>query len=139
MHLNPKQMRQIITKFREPFMYGIIGVIATVIDFVILVTLTDYVKIDYRASVVIAFLFAAIFNFYLQKKFTFRCNKSEIKKQFIQFISIGSIGMLINLAIITICVEIFNIWYVIGKIIATFIAFIWNYFANKLVTFKQNA
>lgn len=131
-------MKRIIKKCREPFVYSLIGVLATAIDFTALIILTDIVKIDYRISLALAFIVAAFFNFQLQKKITFKCKDSAVGKQFLQFLGLGTIGLGINFVIITVSVEFFQIWYVTGKLGATGIAFVWNYVANKLITFNKN-
>lgn len=127
------QHQQTIIEFIK---YAIIGVIATISDFLVLVFFTEYLLVHYIISIVVAYLFASIVNFLLQKVFTFKCKKGAYLKQFMIFFTIGLGGLLINMGIIYAGVTLFGLWYIYGKVIATFVAFIWNFIANKLITFK---
>jgi len=76
-------------------------------------------------------------NYFFQKKITFKNPSTKYIKQFSVFFIIGLGGACINLLITFICVEYLLIWYMYGKAIATIVAFIWNFNANKFFTFKK--
>lgn len=106
------------------------------IDFSLVFLLTEAAHFHYMLSIVFAYLIASIVNFTLQKKTTFKCRKDKIYRQYLIFFAVGSVGALINLLIVFCYVEYFHLWYMHGKIIATFIAFFWNFWGNKLLTFR---
>ena len=83
-----------------------------------------------------AYLSANIVNYLLQKKFTFKCRRQDYLKQFLQFFLVGLVGMGINVVVVYFGTEYFGLWYIYGKVIATFFAFLWNYSANKYFTFS---
>lgn len=121
---------------RQFILYGLIGLVAMGIDFALTYSLTEYLGWYYLLSVVVAFIIASMVNFVLQKKFTFRCTEKNIVKQYLLFAVIGVFGMLINVVTVFVSVEYFQLWYMYGKVIATFIAFFWNFGANKFLTFR---
>ena len=87
-------------------------------------------------SIVVAFIIASMVNYILQKKYTFQCDEKNVVRQYLLFMIIGVVGMLINVVTVFVGVEYFGLWYMYGKVIATFLAFIWNFGANKFLTFR---
>lgn len=121
---------------RQFILYGLIGLVAMAIDFACTYSFTEYLGWYYLLSVVVAFIIASMVNFALQKKITFRCAEKNIVKQYLLFAVIGVFGMLINVVTVFVSVEYFQLWYMYGKVITTFIAFFWNFGANKFLTFR---
>jgi putative flippase GtrA len=133
--MQKKQYYQIIKHF---FIYGFVGLAAMLIDFFCVYVLTEQFHWYYLYSIGFAFIIAALSNYVLQKKFTFKCQNKNYARQFFFFFTIGLIGMLINLIVVYLGTTYFNIWYIYGKLIATFLAFIWNYSANNFLTFRKS-
>lgn len=128
----------ILNRFDKLFWnYLFISVIATVVDVAILFLLTDVVKIYYLISGTISFFFGTIVAYIGQKYFTFKDKDKRIAKQFGLFAFISIIGLLINLGVLKLCVDVLGLHYMIGKVIAIGIGFFWNYTANRKITFKE--
>lgn len=129
----------IINRFDKLFWsYLFISVIATIVDVLILFLLTDIIKIYYLISGTISFFFGTIVAYIGQKTITFKDQNKQIAKQFGLFAFISFIGLLINLGVLKICVDVLGLHYMIGKVIAIGIGFFWNYTANRKITFKKN-
>ncbi len=58
--------------------------------------------------------------------------------QMIKFAIVGALGTLVNISILYILTEIFNIYYIISEIFAFFISGLNNYIFNKIWTFSEN-
>ena len=58
-------------------------------------------------------------------------------KDLIKFAIVGAIGTVINLSILFILTEFFNLYYLISEIIAFLVSVLNNYILNKLWTFKE--
>lgn len=126
------------TKITQQFIiYGFIGIIAMTIDFLCVYIFTETFLLHYLTSIVLGYLIAATVNYSLQKKLTFKNKSTRYMSQFSAFFSVGLIGMGINLITVYISVEFFGLWYMFGKVIATGIAYIWNFSVNKLFTFNR--
>ena len=117
--------------------YLFISVIATVIDVLFLFLLTDLIKINYLVSGTFSFFFGTVVAYTGQKYFTFKDKNKRIARQFGLFAFISVIGLLINLGVLKICVDVLGLHYMIGKVFAIGIGFIWNYTANRKITFKK--
>jgi len=128
----------IINRFDRLFWsYLFISVIATAVDILFLFLLTDIIKINYLVSGTFSFFFGTVVAYLGQKYFTFKDQNKKIARQFGLFAFISVIGLLINLLVLKICVDAFGLHYMIGKIFAIGIGFIWNYTANRKITFKK--
>ncbi len=116
--------------------YLFVSVIATCIDVGLLFLLTEFLKINYLISGTISYCVGIIIGYIGQKTLTFNDKSTKIFKQFAIFTIVSLIGLLINLVILKIFVEYFGLHYLISKIIAIGVGFIWNYSINKKITFK---
>lgn len=61
----------------------------------------------------------------------------ELFIKFIKFAIVGAIGTFLNLAILFLFTDIFNVYYLISEIFAFYISVLNNYFLNKVWTFKE--
>ncbi len=120
------------------FKYQIAAVTATIIDFLILVLLTEIFNIWYVYSTVIGALAGAIVNFNLCRFWAFSNAKNKFKHQVLRYVLVSSGSLVLN----TLCVYLFtnfaHINYSISKIItALFIAIFYNYMLQKYFVFKR--
>lgn len=113
--------------------FGIVGVIAFIIDYSILFILTDFFSVYYLLSAAISFTISTIFNYFCSMCWVFE-GKKNIKKrnELMIFIFLSVIGLGINQVMMLILVEQIKIFYMISKIIATCVVMIWNFITRKL-------
>ena len=123
--LNNKLFKQIIK-------FGIVGGLAFIIDYGIYTLLSQLLGIYYILASIISFSISVIFNYILSIKWVFDVTKKQTTKDFIIFIVLSVIGLIINSIILYICVELFNIHDMICKIIATIIVMVYNFITRKI-------
>ena len=122
-------MKKLISQF---FKFGVVGVIAFIVDYLSLYLLTEFLNVNYLISSIISFLLSIIVNYILSIKWVFDIKKKQSFKDVIIFTLLSTIGLLINLLVMYLSVEVFKIHYMIGKLIATFIVMIWNFVTRKM-------
>ncbi|MBR3660500.1 MAG: GtrA family protein [Bacilli bacterium] len=118
--------------FSQLIKFGIVGVLATILEWGIFYVLTNILNIHYILSTAIAFLTSTIFNYLLSVKYVFDVNKEKSKSNFIFFVVFSIIGLGLNELILWISIEKLNLYNMIGKIIATGIVMIFNFITRKL-------
>jgi len=123
-------------KIGEPMRYLLIGGTCGVLDLSLLYIQVEFFHIWYLAATIISFVTITTFGYFGQKYFTFRNKSKNYKKQMPIFFVIVGIGLLINTSCMFFFVSILQIWYIIANVITKFIVLIWNYFANKHITFS---
>jgi len=114
----------------------LIGVLTTCIDIWFLWFLTEKIGLWYLASATISYCIGSVISFFLNKSLNYRNKSRNFVRQGMSFLVIAASSFTLNLAILSIGVEIFQIQYLIAKAGATMFAFLWNYFAQTTITFK---
>lgn len=118
--------------------FGIVGVLAFLIDYVLLFVLVEYLGMYYLISSAISFTVSVVFNYICSMKFVFaRRDDISKKKEFIVFLILSIVGLLINQAMMWIMVDKLLIYYMISKIIVTGIVMIWNFISRKIFLEKK--
>lgn len=118
--------------------FGIVGVLAFLIDYVLLFVLVEYLGMYYLISSAISFTVSVVFNYICSMKFVFtRRDDISKKKEFIVFLILSIVGLLINQAMMWIMVDKLLIYYMISKIIVTGIVIIWNFISRKIFLEKK--
>lgn len=115
------------------FKFGIVGVIATIIDFASIYVLREFLHIHVIVANTLSFCIATIYNYIASITWVFNVgSEKDPKKNFILFIVFSIIGLLLNDFIMWFSIDKFNIYYLLGKIIATCFVMIFNFITRKL-------
>ena len=117
---------------RQIIRFGIVGGLAFIIDYGVYALLTQVFSVYYILASVISFSLSVIFNYILSITWVFDVNKKQGVKEFIVFIVLSVIGLLLNSLILYLSVELLHIHELIGKIIATIIVMIYNFITRKI-------
>ena len=123
-------------RFGEPMRYLLIGGTCAVLDLFLLFIFVNYFHIWYLYSATASFIIVSMLGYLGQKYFSFRNYKNNHGKQLPIFFIIASVGLLLNASFMFLFVSLMNLWYILASIITKFIVLIWNFFANKNITFK---
>ncbi|TSC66084.1 MAG: GtrA family protein [Candidatus Berkelbacteria bacterium Gr01-1014_85] len=130
-------MNRFTSKYLEFFKYSLVGASGFVIDFTLL-NLFIWFRLPIYAAATISLIIAASSNWYLNRIFTFKAvNSKSMSRQWVEFLIVSSGGLLINFIIFYIGYEQLDWHHNLAKIVASLVAWIWNFFANKYWTFRQ--
>ena len=110
----------------------IVGGIATIIDFVFLYIFKELFNINIILANTLSFIISVTYNYIASVTWVFDVNKDKNKKiQFILFVLLSIIGLIINNTILFILTDKLNIYYLISKIIATIFVMTFNFITRK--------
>lgn len=127
--------KKIISQFIK---FSVIGFLNTIINLAVLYMLTEFVGIYYLFSAVIAFIVAVTNSFIFNKIWTFNENINyKTKSRYIKFFIISISALLVNLSLLYILVEFFEIWYIQAQIIGIITNLLINFLGNKIWTFNE--
>lgn len=114
--------------------FGLVGVIATIIDFLILTILTEFLGIYYLLSAAISFIVATIFNYIASMKYVFdsRYEKGQKHQELFIFVILSLIGLGLNQVFMWFFVEITVLHYIIAKVLAIILVMAWNFISRKI-------
>ena len=126
--------QSVIKKISAQFAkFGIVGVIAFVIDYGVMVLLTEVFGVDYLISTTAGFVVALIFNYFASMRFVFeRREGMSRKKEFLIFVVLSIIGLGLNDLLMWLTVDFASIDYRISKIAVTAAVSVYNFVTRKI-------
>lgn len=126
--------------FEQLVKFGIVGVIAFLIDYGVLFVLTEYAGIYYLISGAISFTISVVFNYFASMKYVFSGKEGmSRKKEFTIFVILSVIGLGINQILMWLGVGIFHIYYMVTKIFATAFVMSYNFVTRKIFLEEKSA
>lgn len=118
--------------------FGVVGVIAFIIDFGLMVILTECFGVPYLISTTVSFIVSVIFNYLASMRYVFeRRDDISRHREFIVFVILSIIGLILNDVFMWLFVSIWFIDYRIAKIIVTVLVAIWNFVSRKIFLEKH--
>jgi len=133
------------------FRFLFVGAAATIVDMLTLFLLREFtalktlnltfyfIDVGLFICIMLGFTVGLIVNYILSTLWVFDKSKIKTKKiEFLIFALIGIVGLIIN----TVIVQLFDTYvnfslsYIVGKLLATGVAFIWNFTARKLIIYR---
>ena len=112
--------------------FGVVGVAAAVIDFGVLIALTELLGIDPVLSAGISFTASVIFNYFASMRFVFT-RREDLGRaaEVLAFVALSLVGLAINEALMWLGVTALGAHYVFVKVFATCAVMIWNFSSRK--------
>ena len=124
------RVKKLIAQFMK---FGVVGVIAFVIDYGLLVVLTELFGVNYLVSATISFTVSVIFNYCASMRYVFTHKEGMSRtREFVRFVVLSVIGLLINNGCMWAGVELLGVHYLITKIFATAVVMVWNFVTRKI-------
>lgn len=125
--------------FLQFFRYLFVGGIATVVDWGVLMGLTELLQLHHLVSAIFAFLAGLGTNFLLSKLLVFRASEAKTNSllEFLGYALIGVIGLGMTELIMFLFTDGLSLHYMLSKAIATAVVLVWNYLARKLLLYKN--
>ncbi len=115
--------------------FGLVGVVNTVVDFVLFVLLYRVADIDPLLANGIAFLFAVTNSYLMNHRWTFRRSGGSISLvAYLRFVALNTGGLLIGTTAILLLKGVMPLEF--AKLIAAGLTLIWNYTCSKLFVFN---
>lgn len=127
---------KILSKF---FIFCIVGLISFLID-IAFVNVFFFLGLPFYISRTFSITIALLFNFYINRNFTFNSTKKSINKQIFPYVTVYAISNLINLLLSILIVYIFkeNVVNInIASLIGTAVSLPFNFVGSNLWTFRK--
>ncbi len=123
---------------KELLLYLIVGGIATIGEWAIFYLL-DLGAVHYALATVIAYLLSTFLNFLAGRLLVFKENRPPFLQEIASIYLASILGLLLNLLIMWIAVDLLSVNEMLAKILATAIVFAYNFLVRKLLIYKTKA
>ena len=117
--------------------FGIVGVIATLIDLAVLMLLKEFMHVDVLVASAVAFSVSVIANYILSMLFVFKGSENSKVKEIIVFVALSIGGLLLNQFIMWLGTEIMTVYYLWVKAFALVFVPIYNFITRKIFLEKK--
>jgi dolichyl-phosphate beta-glucosyltransferase len=124
-------------KLKQFFWYCVVGGIGTGVDIGVLFLMHGILLVPLLPATAIAFFVAVVSNFLGNKFFTFRDTSKRYSEQFIKFLSVSIVGLILTLFLMQLFTVWIGIFYIFSKLLTSGIVLVWNFFANAFWTFRE--
>ena len=121
--------------FLQFIKFCVVGGTGVVVDFGITFLFKEKLKLNKYIANSLGFMAAASTNYLLNRWWTFRSHDPEVAQQYVQFVGISAIGLILNNIIIYLLNDKARLNFYLSKLIAIGLVTLWNFFMNYYVTF----
>ncbi len=133
-------MAALYQKYREIILYGVFGVLTTVVNWGGYWFLADIAHVPYLASTVIAQVLAILFAYLTNRKWVFESKAKgtkEVLGEMLRFFSARGVSLLLDLGCMYAGVDLLHINDKLMKLLANVVVVIANYALSKLFVFRK--
>lgn len=127
------------TSFARFIRYGFVAAGIALAEVGIFWMINTGLGLHYTIAVVLSIVFAILLNWYLSRVLVFRSTNTNKKREFVLTTIVSLIGLCIQLAVTSLCVEVFGLIPVVGKVIAIGVTFFWNFWSRQKWIFKTHS
>lgn len=138
--LKISKIQRLFEKYKEIILYGIFGVLTTVVNILVYYFCTRISGIGEYASNVIAWILSVSFAFITNKTFVFHSKKRDLKtvlKESLFFFGFRLASLGIDMVSMYLMISILSFNDLIAKVLANVIVIILNYICSKLFVFQK--
>ena len=128
-------LRDILTQFAR---FMAVGAVGTVVHYTILILLVEKMEVSAVLGSSVGAIAGAFVNYFLNYYYTFRSNRRHAKA-IVQFYIVAGSGFLLNALSMWIMVDVLDIYYLLGQLVTTGIVLLWNFWLNRIWTFRSRS
>ena len=129
------KVKELVIKYRELVLYGIIGGLCASLDFGVYTLLSIW--IPFLWANIISVHCGIICSFVLNRNFNFKV-KDNTGRRFLSFYLVGLAGLGLSELLLYIMTERLGWHYILVKLLTVVIVALFQFVLNKLITFKTH-
>ncbi|MBP1737134.1 MAG: sugar translocase [Oscillospiraceae bacterium] len=115
----------------ELIRFAVNGGLCFLLEYGLLYGLTEYAGLYYLSSSAVSFAASVVLNYVICMVWVFPGTKNRGIRSKLIFVGSSLAGLLLNQLIMWFFVEVFGVYYMLTKIIATGVVMVWNYVMKR--------
>ena len=119
------------------FKFSVAGLCGVLTNFLLTFLLKEKLFLNKYISNSSALTIALFINFILNRNWTYQVNLEPVFSQFLKFLLVVTVSVLINHVIVYVSHKNFKFNFYFSKLIAVALVFIWNFVMHSIYTFKS--
>ena len=125
---------------KEAAGYGVASACALAVDVTVLWVLVGFFSWQYLCAATASFLVGATVAYVLSVKLAFKQHRLRNRRaEFMGFVMIGTVGLAINAAVISLAVRYLGLHYLLAKCFAAGFTFLCNFIARRQILFVRHS
>lgn len=126
------------SQLKELILYLIVGSIATLVEWGAFWLFEHMFHIQYLIATALAFMFSTFANWVLGRLFVFKQQSMQsLFKEIVSIYIVSVVGLLLNLIIMFVLVQLVAFNKMLSKMFATVLVFGYNYLVRKVLIYKK--
>ena len=121
---------------KDLLLYLVVGGVATVAEWAVFFVLIRC-SLHYAVATAVAYVLSTFVNWLMGRLLVFKESKGSVVKEIISIYLVSVVGLLLNLLIMWLAVDVIGISEEFSKIGATGIVFFFNFLVRKLFIYKK--
>lgn len=118
--------------------FSLVGILNTAIHFGVFYFLYSFMGLYHLLASATGFCIAVTNSYFMNKYWTFNQGNSNIYSEFTRFLMVSLLSLLINLACMSILVDLFSIHPPTAQLAAIMITLVVNFLGNRYWTFNSS-
>jgi putative flippase GtrA len=124
-------------------LFCLVGGSGVVVDYGVLVPLTELGGLDPRLAAVGAFAAAVTWNYFLNRKITFHADSNvTVSWSYISFVAVCVLGLGVRVGVMHVMMEMFGMdrgrWYLAASFVGIMAATVTNFAGSKYIAFRSS-
>lgn len=116
--------------------YMMVGVSTFAFDLALLFVFADILGWNYLVAAGLSFLIAVSLNYFASRRFVFRHTERSVSAGYLMYLLIATIGLCAVVSLMALAVEVFDLHYLLARVIVAGAVGVWNYLMNAYVNFR---
>lgn len=131
-------MKQFLDKYMGGlFGYLIVGGLATIVEWAGFWLFSEKLSIEYLLATALAFAISTFANWLFGRLLVFRGKQQSLLREILSVYLASIVGLLLNLLIMFLLVQLLGVEKMIAKMAATVLVFTYNYLVRKLIIYRK--
>ena len=135
--ITSKLLKDIFARFRNLILYGIIGSLTSLLDFMMFTAMTMWTPIHYLIANAISCSTSILCSFLLNRKYNFKV-MDHVVRRMVSFFSVGVIGLILSSIVLHVLIERMRIDETVSKGVSIVVVALIQFCLNKYVSFRHD-